>query len=321
MTDLTTDEPIRIGVSKCLLGENVRFDGGHSRDRFVTDEISRWVEYVPVCPEVEMGMGTPRPTIRLVDNGDGVRLFCPSTGEDFTDAMQAFSARKLRELKEANLDGFILKRRSPSCGMSRLPVYRGKMKLPARGVGLFAEALMSTFPTLPVEEDGRLNDPMLRENFIERIFCHHRWRKLSERGLTRGRLVAFHTQHKLLLLSHHRAGYDRLGKLVASLTRDNEEEVFKAYPLELYRCLQHRATKKTHVNVLQHALGHLRRHFLGAETQSLLQSIEDFRHGLVPLIVPVTLLRFNIERYDITYLKQQFYFMPHPKELMLRNYC
>ena len=174
MTDQTTDEPIRIGVSKCLLGENVRFDGGHSRDRFVTDEISRWVEYVPVCPEVEMGMGTPRPTIRLVDNGDGVRLFCPSTGEDFTDAMQAFSARKLRELKEANLDGFILKRRSPSCGMSRLPVYRGKMKLPARGVGLFAEALMSTFPTLPVEEDGRLNDPMLRENFIERIFCHHR---------------------------------------------------------------------------------------------------------------------------------------------------
>ena len=313
--------PIRLGVSKCLLGENVRFDGGHSRDRFVTDELARWVEYVPVCPEVELGMGTPRPTIRLVDRGEGVRLVCPSTGEDFTEPMQAYSERRVLELQGEDLDGFILKRRSPSCGMSRLPIYRDGMKLPAKGRGVFAETLMTRCPTLPVEEEGRLCDPMLRENFIERIFCRQRWRLLAKEGLTRGRLVAFHTQHKLLLLSHNRAGYKRLGRLVASLTPKNEAEVFSAYELELHTCMGQRTSVNRHVNVLQHALGHLRRHLAPRDKASLIRAIEDFQQGLIPLIVPITLFRFLIDRHEVSYLADQIYFAPHPKELMLRNHC
>jgi uncharacterized protein YbgA (DUF1722 family)/uncharacterized protein YbbK (DUF523 family) len=323
MTTPSAEDPIRLGVSECLLGHNVRFDGGHARDRFVTDVLDPWVEYVPVCPEVEVGMGTPRPSIRLTDQGDGrgVRLVSPATGEDFTDAMRTFSQGRVEALKSEHLDGYILKRRSPSCGMERLPIYRGKIRLPGGGVGVFAEALMSALPGLPVEEDGRLNDAPLRENFIERIFCRFRWRQMAQSGLTRGKLVGFHTQHKLLLLSHNQAGYRRLGSLVGSMNKQNEEQVFAEYEVAFQACLSHKATIKRHVNVLQHAMGYLKRDLSTGDKHALLSSIDDFRLGLVPLIVPTTLLRFNIQRFDITYLADQLYFSPHPKELMLRNHC
>ena len=321
MVTPSAEAPIRLGVSQCLLGDNVRFDGGHCRDRFVTDVLEPWVEYVPVCPEVELGMGTPRPTIRLVDEGEGVRLLCPATGEDFTDAMRNYASARVEALKAEALDGYILKRRSPSCGMERLPVYRGKMRLPGGGVGIFAEVLMAALPGLPVEEDGRLNDPALRENFIERIFCRFRWRQMANSGLTRGKLVAFHTRHKLLLLSHNQAAYRRLGALVGSINKDNQEQVFADYEVAFQACLSRKATIKRHVNVLQHAMGHLKKHLTSRDKQALLSSIDDFRNGLVPLIVPTTLLRFNIERFEVAYLADQFYFSPHPKELMLRNHC
>ena len=323
MTIPSAEEPIRLGVSECLLGHNVRFDGGHARDRFVTDTLDQWVEYVPVCPEVELGMGTPRPTIRLVNEGEGegVRLVCPATGEDFTEPMRDWADARVQKLKEEDLDGYILKRRSPSCGMERLPVYRGKMRLPESGVGVFAEALMRELPGLPVEEDGRLNDPLLRENFIERIFCRFRWRQMASSGLTRGKLVAFHTQHKLLLLSHNQAGYRRLGKLVGGMNKENQAQVFEAYEVEFQACLKHKASIKRHVNVLQHAMGHLKRHLSPGDKAALLSAIDDYRRGLVSLIVPTTLLRFNIQRFDISYLADQLYFSPHPKELMLRNHC
>jgi len=321
VTTPSADDPIRLGVSECLLGHNVRFDGGHARDRFVTDVLDPWVEYVPVCPEVELGMGTPRPTIRLVNEGEGERLVCPATGEDFTDAMRGYAEKRVEALKAENLDGYILKRRSPSCGMERLPVYRGKMRLPGGGVGVFAEVLMRELPGLPVEEDGRLNDAILRENFIERIFCRFRWRQMVKSGLTRGKLVAFHTTHKLLLLSHNQAGYRRLGSLVGTMNKQNEKEIFAEYEVAFQACLSHKATIKRHVNVLQHAMGHLKHHLPAGDKQALLSSIDDFRLGLVPLIVPTTLLRFNIQRFDITYLADQLYFSPHPKELMLRNHC
>lgn len=316
------DDPLRIGVSTCLLGEAVRYDGGHARSRFVMDTLGKWVEHVPVCPEVEIGMGIPRPTIRLVDEGGEMRLVAPSTNEDFTDRMVAFSEAKVAELKKVDLDGYVLKKGSPSCGMERIKSYRGGMPSERNQSGVFARVLMELWPGLPVEEEGRLNDPLLRENFIERAFCRNRWRTLVAGGRSRRRLVEFHTAHKLLIRAHNEAGYRRLGKLVGEAGKvDHVDELFSQYELELQAALKVRATKKKHTNVLYHALGYLKNRLASAEKSELIGAIEDFRLGLLPLIVPLTLLRYNIRRHAIDYLAGQLYFDPHPKELMLRNHA
>jgi uncharacterized protein YbgA (DUF1722 family)/uncharacterized protein YbbK (DUF523 family) len=317
------DVPIRIGVSGCLLGEEVRFDGGHKRDRFVTDVLSEWVEHVSVCPEVELGMGIPRPSIRLVDDEQGgVRLEAPKTGADFTAPMRSFAARRVAELRALDLDGFVLKKGSPSCGIERITVYRTNgHSLHRQGTGLFAEALSEAWPHLPLEEDGRLNDPLLRENFIERVFCRNRWRTLVRRGLSRGRLVEFHTAHKMLLRSHDEAGYQRLGQLVGRAGATSDAELYAAYEEELARTMRTPATVKRHVNVLQHALGYLKELLDASEKREVLAAIEDYRQHLVPLVVPLTLLRYGIRTHDVEYLAGQLYFDPHPKELMLRNHC
>ncbi|UCH83116.1 MAG: DUF1722 domain-containing protein [Candidatus Latescibacterota bacterium] len=314
------EAPLRLGVSSCLLGEEVRYDGGHCRNRFVVDTLGRWFEWVPVCPEMELGMGTPRPTIRLQEDGAVVRLVAPQTGEDFTRRMTAFSKKRIRQLAKSDLDGYILKKGSPSCGTERIPVYGPKGVLRRNGVGLFADALSNQWPALPIEHEGRLNDAGLRENFIERVFCRNRWRTLKRRGLTRGRLVAFHTAHKFLLQAHNEAGYRRLGKLVASAGTVSDRELFASYEDGLQKVMKTRATKKKHVNVLHHALGFLKRDLDSRDKREILTSIGDYGAGLLPLIVPLTLLRYNIRKHDIGYLQGQLYFDPHPKELMLRNH-
>ncbi len=314
------DEPLRLGVSSCLLGEKVRFDGGHKLDRFVADVLGEWVEWVPVCPEVAIGMSIPRPTIRLVQEQDDERLLAPKTGEDFTERMDAYSDEKLGELHEVGLDGYILKKASPSCGMERVPVYRNGMRMNRAGVGRFAAKMIERWPQLPIEEEGRLNDSPLRENFIERIFCRNRWRVALKRGMTRGRLVEFHTAHKLLLLAHNEASYRRLGAIVGSAGTIENTELFARYEHEFQTCLRTKATKKRHTNVLQHALGHLK-HLLDADDKrELIGAIDDYRRGFLPLVVPLTLLRFNVKKHDVEYLLNQIYFDPHPKELMLRNH-
>lgn len=315
-----TDElPLRLGVSSCLLGEEVRYDGGHARDRFVAESLDRWAEWVPVCPEVEVGMPIPRPTIRLVEVGEEQRLIAPSTGADFTAEMQGYSAVRVGQLQAAGLDGYVLKKNSPSCGMERLPVYRGEQRAHKRGVGLFAAELMRRWPELPVEEEGRLNDPALRENFIVRVFCRNRWRAAAARGWSRSRLVDFHTAHKLLLRAHHEEGYRELGRIVARFGQLPDRELYAAYELEFQATLRHKTSAKANVNVLQHAMGYLKEQLDSAEKQYLLEAIEDYRSGLLPLIVPVSLLRFLIRKFEISYLLDQIYFDPHPKEMMLRN--
>jgi uncharacterized protein YbgA (DUF1722 family)/uncharacterized protein YbbK (DUF523 family) len=312
--------PLRLGVSSCLLGEEVRFDGGHARSRFVSDVLGGWFELVPVCPEVEIGMGTPRPTIRLFHDGKHVRLIAPSTEEDFTDRMSSYAEKRVNELQKADLDGYILKKGSPSCGMERIRVYDEQGMHRRDGVGMYAAVLTERWPALPVEEDGRLNDADLRENFIERVFCHNRWRSMVRRRLTRRRLVAFHTAHKLLLLSHNEAGYRRLGKLVGSAGQTPDSELFAAYETQLHHVMRTRATIKKHVNVLHHAIGFMKKTLPSPEKRDILGAIEDYGAGLIPLIVPLTLLGFNIRRYEVDYLAGQIYFNPHPKELMLRNH-
>jgi uncharacterized protein YbgA (DUF1722 family)/uncharacterized protein YbbK (DUF523 family) len=316
------DEPIRLGVSSCLMGETVRFDGGHARDRFTTDVLGRWVEFVPVCPEVEAGMGTPRPTIRLVeDESDGpVRLVAPSTGEDFTRPMKDLAAARIAALQELDLDGYVLKRNSPSCGLERIKVYLNGMPSRRNAAGLFAAELIERWPALPLEEDGRLNDARLRENFIERIFARNRWRTLVRGGLSRKRLVEFHTAHKLLLRAHNEAAYQRLGRLVGSAGTVPDAELFRAYELEFQGALRTKANRKRHTNVMQHAMGYFKGHLSGREKAALLASIEDYRLGLLPLVVPLSLLRYEIQRHEVSYLAGQLYFDPNPKELMLRNH-
>jgi len=314
-------QPLRLGVSSCLVGESVRYDGGHARDRFVTDTLAQWFQFVPVCPEVEVGMGIPRPTIRLVESDRGPRLVAPSSGEDYTDAMDAFSEQRVEELQQVNLDGFVLKKGSPSCGMERIKLFR-ENGMPARknGRGRFAEKLIERWPALPVEEEGRLNDRPLRDNFIERAFCRNRWRVFQARGPSRRRLVEFHTAHKLLIRTHNEAAYRRLGKIVGSFGEADDAVLFARYEEEFQTALRTRATTKKHTNVLQHAMGYLKKCIGPIEKRELATAIEDYRQGLLPLVVPLTLLRYDIRRFQIDYLAGQLYFDPHPKELMLRNH-
>jgi uncharacterized protein YbgA (DUF1722 family)/uncharacterized protein YbbK (DUF523 family) len=313
------EESIRVGVSSCLLGRKVRFDGGHKRDRYLTDVIGDWVDWVSVCPEVEIGLGTPRPTIRLEGTADNPRLVEPKSGEDLTVKMREYSERRVAELRTDDLDGYVLKRASPSCGMERVRVWNDSGMPDKSGVGTYAEVLLERWPNLPVEEEGRLNDPVLRENFVERIFCRHRWRSLNRVGLSRARLIAFHTAHKMLLRAHNEAGYRRLGKLVASFGQRPDAEIFAEYEDEFFAILKRRATVKRHVNVLQHAIGYLKEHIDGPDRRELLGLIEDYRNNLVPLVVPITMLRHYVHRHHVPYLVGQIYLEPHPKELMLRN--
>jgi uncharacterized protein YbgA (DUF1722 family)/uncharacterized protein YbbK (DUF523 family) len=313
------NEPIRVGVSSCLLGRKVRYDGGHKRDRYLTDVLGDWVEWVSVCPEIEIGLGTPRPTIRLEGDPAAPRLVEPKSGDDLTDTMRSYSERRVAELRELDLDGYVLKRGSPSCGMERVRVWNEGGMPDRSGVGTFAATLLSRWPNLPVEEEGRLNDPVLRENFVERLFCSHRWRSLRRAGLTRSRLVAFHTAHKMLLRAHNEAGYRRLGKIAASFGQRPDGEVFAAYEDEFFTDLKFKASAKRHANVLLHAVGYLKTALNQADRSELITLVEDYRNGLVPLVVPLTLLRHHVRRHEIAYLLGQLYLEPHPKELMLRN--
>jgi uncharacterized protein YbgA (DUF1722 family)/uncharacterized protein YbbK (DUF523 family) len=313
--------PPRLGISACLLGQAVRFDGGHKRDRFCVEDLGPWVEWVPVCPEVEAGMPVPRPSLRLVETPGSLRLIAPKTGDDWTEALERFSAARVRQLARRELDGYVLKKDSPSCGMERVKVYGASGRLHSCGTGVFAAALERELPTLPLEEEGRLNDPRLRENFIERIFCRQRWRVFLREGATRRRLVEFHTAHKLLLRAHGEAGYQRLGRLVGSAGTLRDDALVHAYGEELHRTLRALTTVKRHANVLQHAMGYLKRLLAPGDKQEILTAIDDYRAGMLPLVVPLTLIRYNLRRFGVEYLLGQLYFDPHPKELMLRNHA
>ena len=311
---------IRIGISACLLGDEVRYDGGHKRDTFLADVLGPLVEWVKVCPEVEIGMGTPRESIRLTDEDGRIRLLTVKTGIDHTDAMAAYAARRTRALAGADLCGYVLKKDSPSCGMTRVKVYRGNRPPARTGVGLFAAALLARLPQLPVEEEGRLQDPRLRENFIERVFAYRRLRDLFESRWTVGHLVRFHTAHKLALLAHSTPAYSRLGRLVAGAASADREIVRTRYSAGFMEALAVPATPRRHVNVLQHMAGYFKDTLDAASRAELLETIDQYRQGLLPLVVPMTLLRHHVRQHDVQYLAGQIYLSPHPKELMLRNH-
>lgn len=311
---------LRIGISSCLLGQNVRYDGGHKRDDFLTGTLASLVRFVPVCPEVELGLGTPRETIRLIKTKAGPRLVAPKSGADHTDAMRAFSAARVEALTGLDLSGYVLKKDSPSCGMERVKVYEPD-RVPAKtGRGVFAEALLQRLPFLPVEEEGRLQDPRLRDNFFERVFAYRRLRGLQDGGATRGDLVRFHTREKLLLLAHEPRLYQELGRLVAALKGRPMQAVLTDYSEGFMTCLKRPATPRKHTNVLQHIAGYFKKSLDARDKAELAAVIEEYRQGLLPLIVPLTLARHHVRRLEVAYLADQTYLDPHPKELMLRNH-
>jgi uncharacterized protein YbgA (DUF1722 family)/uncharacterized protein YbbK (DUF523 family) len=315
-----TDTPVRIGVSSCLLGQDVRWDGGHKRDAYLVETLGPLVEWIAVCPEVELGLGVPRDTLRLERRARALRLVMTATGVDHTDAMRRWADRRLRSLARADLSGYVLKRGSPSCGMERVRVYAASGPPAKVGRGTFAEALIERFPLLPVEEEGRLSDMRLRESFIERVFAYRRLRDFLARRWTPGGLVAFHTAHKLQLMAHAPDRCARLGRLVAHAKDATRASVAAGYAQAFMETLVIPATTRRHTNVLQHMLGYVTRELPSSERQELVGVIEDYRRGLVPLIVPITLLRHHVGRLGVAYLDGQTYLEPHPKELMLRNH-
>lgn len=315
------DRPIRIGISACLLGEQVRYDGGHKRDNFLVDTFGKYVEWVQVCPEVESGLPTPRETLRLVSREGRLRMVMPKSGRDWTDEMTRYSAKRVAALAAEDLCGYVLKKDSPSCGMVRVKVYDEAGGLPSKtGRGLFANALLSHSPWLPVEEEGRLSDPRLRENFIERVFAFRRLKTLFGGRWGVGDLVAFHTAHKLALLSHSPSAYTELGRLVAGARAVPRADLRALYERRFMETLAVMATPKRHANVLQHMLGYLKDALEAEVRQELARLIDDYRLGLVPLVVPMTMIQHYVRRLRIEYLSGQVYLSPHPRELMLRNH-
>ncbi|MDZ7291800.1 MAG: DUF523 and DUF1722 domain-containing protein [candidate division KSB1 bacterium] len=311
---------LRLGVSTCLLGENVRFDGGHKKDSYLSGVLAKFVEWVPVCPEVEIGLGTPRESLHLAGDAETPRLVTTKTNRDYTEAMLRFAHAKIEQLKQLNLNGYILKKDSPSCGMERVRVYSAKGMAVRTGVGLYARVLMEKMPTLPIEEEGRLNDPRLRENFIVRVFANYRWQRLLEKPFRLRDLVAFHTQHKFLLLAHHERNFRELGKLVATAKSYKPKELVERYAQLFFETLRHPATNRKHANVLQHISGYFKKQLEERDKKELQATVDDYRRGLLPLIVPITLIKHYLNKFDIQYIQDQVYVNPHPKELMLLNH-
>ncbi|MEN8261749.1 MAG: DUF523 and DUF1722 domain-containing protein [Pseudomonadota bacterium] len=323
MPTLQEDTPnprkILIGISSCLLGNKVRFDGGHKRDAFINGTLTRYFEFVPFCPEVAIGLGIPRDPIRLVEDGDqGLRVLeVRNPTKDVTESLQRYSDDTTAAL--THLSGYILKKGSPSCGMERVTVYSVEGHPLRQSGGIFAASLMRHQPLMPVEEEDRLGDPVLRDNFFERVFVYHRWQCLLMEGITPSRLVNFHSDHKLLIMSHGQAAYRRLEHIIATLKASPLNAVAGEYSVELMTTLKRKATRKSHTNVLQHLMGHLKKDLDRRDKLELLELIKSYLQGEVPLVVPITLLKHHFRQHPVPYIARQVYLSPNPTELMLRN--
>jgi len=314
-------EKIKIGISSCLLGEKVRYDAGHKLDRYIADTLGQYFEWVSVCPEVEYGLPVPRESMHLVGAPDSPHLVTVKTGVDHTEGMLKWANKKFRELEKEELCGFIFKSRSPSSGIGGVKVYTSSGMPSKRGVGIFGGVFMQHFPLIPVIDDGRLHDPSLRENFIERVFVYKRWKEFMKKGGLIRDLIIFHTEHKLLILSHSPKHFSLLGQLIAGARRYKPEELHSGYIRLLIEGLRLIATVKKNTNVLLHAAGYFKKLLSADEKKELLEVIENYHRGYIPLIVPVVLIKHYVRKFDEPYLKKQYYLNPHPLELMLRNHA
>ncbi|BBM66395.1 hypothetical protein VA249_30410 [Vibrio alfacsensis] len=312
------ESSIKVGISSCVMGQRVRFDSGHKISNFVTKELDGYFSFVPVCPEVGIGMTVPRPTIRLVSNEERIALVETKNPEnDHTDKMLTYSENKVNELQREQLCGYIVCAKSPTCGMERVKVY-SKNNAAKEGVGLYTKTLMENMPWLPVEEDGRLNDPVLKENFITRVYCLNDFYESMGGEPTRGKIIEFHSRYKLTLMAHHPESYKSLGRLVADIASYDMDTFHSLYRLGLMKALQNRASRKNNTNVLMHLQGYFKRSLNPEEKAELATVISDYRTGLLPLLAPLTLIKHYLNAYPDEYLQKQKYIDPHPQEMRLR---
>lgn len=315
---MTYAERPLIGISSCVLGEKVRYDGTAKRDRWVVEELGKHVDYRPVCPEMAIGLGTPRPPIRLVGRPDAYRVVgVEDPRVDVTEALEAFALNTASLMHDVS--GYVFMSKSPSCGMERVKLYGEHGQAEKKGVGAYARVLMASLPHLPCEEEGRLNDPMLRENFVNRVFAYRRWQTLRRGDLSAKSLIDFHARHKYMVMAHSQAAYQRLGRLLSHLKGVDLQRVADAYEAEFMTALKRRVSPSRHVNVLQHIQGYLKERIDGGDKRELADSIEAYRRGEVPLVVPMKLLRHYFRRNPDHYIDRQWYLDPYPESLGLRN--
>lgn len=308
---------IPVGISSCVLGNKVRFDGGHKKNQFVTTELEPYFDFLPVCPEVEMGLPIPRPTIRLTKVNEEVRLTETKNEDiDHTDRLTIYTEKKLDTLQSANLCGYIVCAKSPTCGMERVKIYAKNMAEKS-GVGLYTQALMKRFPWLPVEEDGRLNDPVLRENFISRVYRLHDFQINVEQQPSLKNLIEFHSRYKLTLMAHHPQSYKSLGRMVAHVADYDFDEFLEQYREEFMSALRHRISRKNNTNVLMHIQGYFKRALTKEQKMELAKLIDDYRLGHLPLLAPITLIKHYLTMHPDEYLQSQKFLEPHPQELRL----
>jgi len=311
---------IRVGVSSCLLGNSVRYDGGHKHDRYITDVLANYFEFVAVCPEVECGLPVPRESMRLVGDSENPRLVTTRTGIDHTEKMISFCRRRANELETADLCAFIFKKDSPSSGLHRVKVYGDSGAAQKNGRGIFAAAVTEKFPGLPVEEEGRLHDPALRENFIGKIFCYRRWKDFLADSPDHKKLVDFHSRHKLQLMAHSQRHLSQMGKLVAAGKTIPRNALLRDYENNLLEAISLKATVKKNVNVLQHMIGYFKKSIGSDDKAELLRLIDNYARSITPLIVPITMVSHYVRKLEVSYLQNQTYLEPHPSEMMLRNH-
>jgi uncharacterized protein YbgA (DUF1722 family)/uncharacterized protein YbbK (DUF523 family) len=313
-------EKIKIGISACLLGEKVRYDGGHSLDRYITETLGQYFEWVPVCPEVEYGLPVPREAMHLTGEPASPRLVTVRTGIDHTDGMKKWAADKLSRLEKEDLCGFIFRSKSPSSGIGGIKVYSSSGITGNKATGIFGGAFMHYFPLIPAIDDARLHNPDLRENFIEQVLTYNRWQEFLKQGGKIRELIAFHTNLKLLILSHSPKHYSALGVLVAQAKKYRPDVLYSEYIKILMEGLRLLATIKKNTNVLLHIAGYFKKRLSSDDKRELLEVIEEYHKGYIPLIVPIVLINHYVRKFDEPYLKTQFYLNPHPVELMLRNH-
>ncbi len=310
-------DKIPVGISSCLLGQHVRYDGGHKKNEYITETLGQFFHFIAFCPEMASGMQTPRPPIQLRQTDQGVRCVGVKDHQfDVTEQLQQSASKQAHWLAE--LCGYILKKDSPSCGMERVKVYKGDYPNQV-GTGIFAHYMQSHFPLLPLEEEGRLGDPHLRENFIQRVYVMRRWKQLIEGGLSLHKLTVFHSRHKLIAMSHEQNLARALGKLAASANTENLQQVSQQYAEDLMKCLKITATRGNHVNVLQHIQGYLKTQLDKEDKAELIETIENYRLGYLPLVVPITLLRHHFRKTPDPFIDRSFYMTPHPQKLAALN--
>jgi uncharacterized protein YbgA (DUF1722 family)/uncharacterized protein YbbK (DUF523 family) len=312
---------IKIGVSSCLLGENVRFDSGHKKNQYLVNVLHNYFEFSPFCPEVAIGLGVPREPIRLVNDNDIIKCVgTRNTNIDVTNELISIANKQVSWHSE--ISGYILKKDSPSCGMERVKVYQpssSKQSMPEKnGTGIYAHRLMTNFPDLPIEEEGRLNDLVIRENFIQRVYVYHRWQQLLATNFSLKCIQQFHATHKYIYMSHDQLALKKLGALLAEKNTDLAK-LAKSYLSQTMKLLKSKATKSNHANTLQHIQGYLKKFISSEDKQELNETINQYRVGYVPLIVPITLLRHHFRKHPNNYIDRSFYLCPHPGELMLLN--